>query len=61
MRQFILIFGFILLTGCASLESPTQEIDTKNSPCACNYEGRQLLQPTQQEKISIINESMVTV
>lgn len=45
------------LCGCGSfLKSPTEDVDVKNSPCACNYSGRQLYAPTDNEKICIIRE-----
>nr|AKN37593.1 hypothetical protein [Vibrio sp. FF_291] len=54
MLKKILVLLVITLSGCAT--SPTEEVDVKNSPCACIYDGRQLLQPTDAEKIEIIQE-----
>lgn len=47
MKGFILFVCVLVMTGCAA---PTDDIDIKNSPCACNYDGEQLYSPTKEEK-----------
>nr|AKN36614.1 hypothetical protein [Vibrio splendidus]AKN40559.1 hypothetical protein [Enterovibrio norvegicus] len=54
MKNIILLAVFTFgLSGCAS---PTQNTDTKNSPCACNYNGKPLTIPSHSELIDIHNE-----
>lgn len=47
MKLFIVIAMVIGLTACTA---PTDDIDIKNSPCACNYDGEQLYIPNKDEE-----------
>ncbi|MBV7300748.1 hypothetical protein [Enterovibrio paralichthyis] len=44
MQKITFLFFITLLSGCVN--APHENIDTKNSPCACFYNGEQLTTPT---------------
>ena len=50
ITAFLLILAFAL-TGCAN---PAENIDIKNSPCACNYDGIQLITAPTDEQLKKI-------
>jgi len=54
MKKLLSISLLIALSGCAT--TTAEKIDVKNSPCACNYEGRQLVEPSPAQKLAIIEE-----
>lgn len=47
-KLFSILIVALLITGCTNQRS-AHEVDLRNSPCACHYEGQQLItEPTQE-------------
>jgi uncharacterized protein YceK len=55
MKILLPLLTVLVLAGCTS---PTKEIDIKNSPCACEYNGEQLSAPkTEREWFEYYSET----